>query len=489
MSERFRRAGDLLELAGLMRTSLYGVSVEFIADHFEVSRRTAERMLAAIRLRTLDLEYEVREGHKYWRLPSSSSFFSIELPEEIEALSRRIAELEAEVLEKEKQSESRRTLLDAALGRSPVGIFILDADFQVIWVNESLLEYFGLERHSIVGRDKRTLIRQGIREIFEESAEFESRVLATYDNNSYIENFQCHVLPRHHREERWLEHWSQPILDGPYSGGRVEHYVDITQQMTDQVRNLRKRPALPARAGHLQQHTKARELSGAAVQIIRGPLGAVADFARQAISSGEDPSDAMKQVVQLTARVDEALTNTLGALIHSEPRPQLTTVDTLISGLVGPLCPQLIEKGHEIELRISPEAKDLELWIDPELVRWALHEFISNAMHAMTEAGKVTLMAEVVDSGSHVWLAVKDTGPGVADDVRDFIFNPFFTTRELAAGVGLSKALQVARDHGGEIGIEDNEGAGATVYLELPLGAKDSSEPAPSAEGSSASVD
>jgi signal transduction histidine kinase len=55
--------------------------------------------------------------------------------------------------------------------------------------------------------------------------------------------------------------------------------------------------------------------------------------------------------------------------------------------------------------------------------------------------------------------------------VRDFIFNPFFTTREHAAGIGLSKAQQVARDHGGEIGIEDNEEAGATVYLELPLGA------------------
>ena len=43
-----------------------------------------------------------------------------------------------------------------------------------------------------------------------------------------MEKFECHVLPGGGREERWLEHWSQPIRSGRYAGGRIEHYYDIT---------------------------------------------------------------------------------------------------------------------------------------------------------------------------------------------------------------------------------------------------------------------
>jgi PAS domain-containing protein len=53
-------------------------------------------------------------------------------------------------------------------------------------------------------------------------------VIATYEDNTYVENFECHVLPAGGREERWLEHRSQPIRSGLYAGGRIEHYYDIT---------------------------------------------------------------------------------------------------------------------------------------------------------------------------------------------------------------------------------------------------------------------
>jgi len=53
-------------------------------------------------------------------------------------------------------------------------------------------------------------------------------VISTYENNTYIEDFDCHVLPDEEREERWLNHWSKPIERGLYKGGRMEHYTDIT---------------------------------------------------------------------------------------------------------------------------------------------------------------------------------------------------------------------------------------------------------------------
>ncbi|ADI75085.1 multi-sensor signal transduction histidine kinase (plasmid) [Methanohalobium evestigatum Z-7303] len=134
-------------------------------------------------------------------------------------------ESENKLIEKE---ERHRTIVDDVLDSSKVGIFILDSCFHVVWINEPMEDYFGIDREDIIGKDKRQLVEDKLKHIFEDSDEFANRLLATYDDNSYIENFECHVLPDSNREERWLEHWSQPIKSGLYAGGRIEHYYDIT---------------------------------------------------------------------------------------------------------------------------------------------------------------------------------------------------------------------------------------------------------------------
>jgi PAS domain S-box-containing protein len=122
------------------------------------------------------------------------------------------------------------SIIHDAFGISTVGTFILDDQFRVVWVNNAIKQFFGLQQPDITGRDKRELIRGHIADIFEEPEEFREKVLATYSDNSYIEEFECHVLPGENREDRWLKHWSQPIRSGQFAGGRVEHYTDITAQ-------------------------------------------------------------------------------------------------------------------------------------------------------------------------------------------------------------------------------------------------------------------
>ncbi len=129
-----------------------------------------------------------------------------------------------------ESEERNRSLTDEVLDSSAVGIFILDSDFRVGWMNRSVERYFSLKRDEVIGKDKRRLVREQMKNIFEDPESFAEKVLATYDDNTYIENFECHVLPGKDREERWLEHWSQPIRSGLYAGGRIEHYYDITER-------------------------------------------------------------------------------------------------------------------------------------------------------------------------------------------------------------------------------------------------------------------
>ena len=132
--------------------------------------------------------------------------------------------------ELQRSEERYRSLIDDVLDNSRVGIFILDSNFKIVWVNHALESYFGLRRDNIIGKDKRQLIHEQIKDEFEDSEGFVKEVLSTYENNVCVENFECHILPGSGCQERWLEHWSQPIQSGLYAGGRVEHYTDITER-------------------------------------------------------------------------------------------------------------------------------------------------------------------------------------------------------------------------------------------------------------------
>ncbi|MEE9239004.1 MAG: PAS domain S-box protein, partial [Thermodesulfobacteriota bacterium] len=136
-----------------------------------------------------------------------------------------------------KSEERCRSLINDVLDTSKnVGVFILDKEFRVVWINKALESYFGLKRDEVIMKNKRQLIKDKIRHIFKDGDKFKERVLKTYDDNTYVENFVCHILPGDGREERWLEHWSLPIVSGLYAGGRVEHYTDITKRKLDEER-------------------------------------------------------------------------------------------------------------------------------------------------------------------------------------------------------------------------------------------------------------
>jgi PAS domain S-box-containing protein len=129
-----------------------------------------------------------------------------------------------------QESEERSRSLIQALDTSQVGILILDSDLKVVWVNQALEKYLGLRREDLIGRKKPQLICDRIKDVFEDPETFAEKILATYRDGTCGEHFECHVLPDGQREERWLEHWSQPIHSGLYAGGRIEHYYDITRR-------------------------------------------------------------------------------------------------------------------------------------------------------------------------------------------------------------------------------------------------------------------
>lgn len=131
--------------------------------------------------------------------------------------------------------EIYRSITNDILDSSKVGIIILDNNFRVVWINQSLAQYFGVRIEEIIGNFKENLIQNTLKHLFEEPEFYADKVLATYKDNTYIEQFECHILPDMDRDERWLELYSRPIRSGLYKGGRIEHYTDITDRKQSEV--------------------------------------------------------------------------------------------------------------------------------------------------------------------------------------------------------------------------------------------------------------
>lgn len=132
-----------------------------------------------------------------------------------------------------RQSEREyRSLIDDVFDTSMVAVLILDREFRVVWCNSTTEIYFGISRERLIGKDKRKLIDSDLKCIFADPDDYSTRLFEAYETGDFTRRFECQVLLEGEREERWLEHWSQPIREGIYRSGRIEQYMDITDRKT-----------------------------------------------------------------------------------------------------------------------------------------------------------------------------------------------------------------------------------------------------------------
>jgi len=126
-----------------------------------------------------------------------------------------------------------------------------------------------------------------------------------------------------------------------------------------------------------------------------------------------------------------------------------------------------------------------DLWhaeIDAGQVSQIIHNLVINAQQAMPAGGHMEVRAEnmalsgtrsigrglPLKAGNYVRISVTDHGRGIPAEHLEKIFNPFFTTKINAIGLGVATSFSIARQHGGHLSVESELGAGSTFYLYLP---------------------
>ena len=102
----------------------------------------------------------------------------------------------------------------------------------------------------------------------------------------------------------------------------------------------------------------------------------------------------------------------------------------------------------------------------------AFSNVVLNAIEATPPGGAVLVSTHELVDGSQVW-AVRDTGPGIPEDVRHRLGTPFVTSRKGGSGVGFALARQIVEQHGGQLHVRTIEGSGTVVSMRLPALAPD----------------
>lgn len=140
-------------------------------------------------------------------------------------------------------------------------------------------------------------------------------------------------------------------------------------------------------------------------------------------------------------------------------------VEDLLTELAHTFEP--LARRREVDFRIEHDTAGLMLTGNRKALAGALTNLLENALDAVDAGGRVTLAA--VRAGMQMVLTVRDNGRGMAPDVVERLFEPFFTTRAEGTGLGLAIARGVARAHGGGIDVRSAPGAGTEFILNLPL--------------------
>jgi PAS domain S-box-containing protein len=128
------------------------------------------------------------------------------------------------------------------------------------------------------------------------------------------------------------------------------------------------------------------------------------------------------------------------------------------------------------EFRISRDLWTVEA--DESQIGQVIHNLVINADQAMPSGGTVTITAEnialtgaphpTLRSGNHIKIAVSDQGTGIAEQYRERIFDPYFTTKHKGSGLGLATCYSIIKRHDGHMTVESVPGQGATFSIYLP---------------------
>ena len=183
------------------------------------------------------------------------------------------------------------------------------------------------------------------------------------------------------------------------------------------------------------------------------------------------PGSKRRRILELslseTQRLAEMLRNMLSFSKPEEEKRKPIKINELVEGILLMMERQMRESNIKVETYFDEGIP--EVMASTNQMRQVMLNLIKNAKEAMPKGGTLTVRTTREDN--KVLIHIQDTGAGIPEEIRDKIFEAFFTTKQKVKGVGLglSVCYGIIKDHGGEIKVESEVDKGTSFKIHLPI--------------------
>ncbi len=369
------------------------------------------------------------------------------------------------ILEDQTRAEADRRRLTAAIEQSAEIVVVTDPQGVIQYVNPAFEAATGFSREEAIGQTPR---------ILKSGKQDDAFYQALWKTLSGGKTWRGRFINR--RKDGAL--YSEDALISPVCdpAGRIINYVAVKHDITEHLR-------LSEQLQQSQKMDSIGRLAGGVAHDFNNMLGVILGHTEIAMERGgaDHPLRADLVEIRKAAERSAALTRQLLAFARRQTvTPKVLDLNETVDGMLKMLR-RLI--GENIDLLWQPKARLWPVKIDPSQIDQILANLCVNARDAISGVGQITIETANVSldaaraalcsgaaPGDYVRLDVRDNGCGMDAETISHIFEPFFSTKETGAGIGLGLATVygIVQQNNGFIQVQSEPGRGTAFHIHLP---------------------
>ena len=339
--------------------------------------------------------------------------------------------------------------LDQILGNLQDGILLFTGDGRAVLVSEAARRFLAIDRNAILGRhareifDSSTVLGQMLREAFDAGATLAQVEIRTETGR----RIQVSLDLIH--EDR-----TSPGLGALVTLHDLESVEEIGSEL-----ELSRRMAAIGRLTSGVGHEVKNPINAIVVhlELLKTKLGDASAPAVRHLEVSDAEIHRLDRVVQTLVDFSRPVELRLS---EQDLRPVIDDVLALAAEELS---------THKVTLASRLPSKPLVAKIDADLLKQAVLNVIQNGAQAMEQGGRLEVVLE--EEGKTAVLRVSDEGPGIPEEIREKIFDLYFTTKSGGSGIGLAMTYRILQFHHGSVEVESEVGRGAEFLLRIPLAA------------------
>jgi Amt family ammonium transporter len=209
------------------------------------------------------------------------------------------------------------------------------------------------------------------------------------------------------------------------------------------------------------------KLSAGIAHEIRNPLTSIKVLIHSLAEKIKDTETKEKDIKVLEdeiERVNQIIKRFLDFVRPKEPEFSLVDINQILEGTINLVSGKVKEQNAVLNKELSSLP---HIQADQEQMRQVFLNLFLNAVQAMPEGGKLRIKTRL--RGQCIQIEIQDEGTGIPDQIKDKLFEPFFTMKEEGIGLGLSIVKRIIDDHKGSIEVRNNYPKGTVFTINLPI--------------------